>query len=469
MTVPALDTNIGMFAYWKATGVTEVLKADILPLLHSYTEYPEYVDGTIKIFDTGASGSHPNNHSLVWVRIRTDGWILAWLPQTEQVAGKAFRQGSGSAGTLIDISAVGKNIGTVATITDTSLTLTGISGWYPNQLCGQVCVITVSAEGDAKLYLTIKDNTSDTISFGEGGKYGENGVTVADVIIGDDVEIVPSRGNLVWWNHHSDTSGSPPSYATRLGRAIYELWEELKVHQTGISTTAQDLDGTVYEGTFDSGDVNGNAVDTGMIWTPSQWIGYVLHIKDGTCAGYYRVDTNTADTLRCIDEDFTLISSGDKYEILMLDADHTLDYSSVSNPVDYYDFEFGVGATKLYILGYSKFYSSNGARTDDHYFYYNIPSGQTVYSVVASFGGMTGRFSSVFYANASMDYNYSRYIGIGGSTAVYTTDGYMHFDFTGDNQLSVGTRRTLRNYAYTRGGAKNPVTASTSVVIVTSG
>ncbi len=50
MTVPALDTsNIGTLAWLQPA--TSVQLADVLPILHSYEQFPEYVDGTMKIWD----------------------------------------------------------------------------------------------------------------------------------------------------------------------------------------------------------------------------------------------------------------------------------------------------------------------------------------------------------------------------------------------------------------------------------
>jgi hypothetical protein len=42
----------------------------------------------------------------------------------------------------------------------------------------------------------------------------------------------------VWWGHDSDASGNPTSQSTRLGRALYEMWEDLKTNQQGGSGAA---------------------------------------------------------------------------------------------------------------------------------------------------------------------------------------------------------------------------------------
>lgn len=76
MTVPALDTSfIGTFAYIQPA--TEVQIADVLPYLHAYQQYPEYVDGVMRIFDAGGTSGY---YCDCYVRVRTDGWMMAFFP-----------------------------------------------------------------------------------------------------------------------------------------------------------------------------------------------------------------------------------------------------------------------------------------------------------------------------------------------------------------------------------------------------
>jgi len=135
MTVPALDTSkIGVFAYLQPA--TSIQLADALPYFHAYKQYSEYVDGVLRIWDTGSQSPSPNNYCDVYTRIRTDGWMMAFWPR------------------------------------DVSDPPASHNAWT--------------------------------------------------------LENYNGRGDLVWWGHVSSTTGNPPTNATRLGRALYELWEAVK-------------------------------------------------------------------------------------------------------------------------------------------------------------------------------------------------------------------------------------------------
>jgi len=139
MTVPALDTSfIGTFAYIQPA--TSIQLADALPYFHAYQQYPEYVDGVMRIWDTGSESPAPNNYSDVYVRIRTDGWMMAFIPDDAHQ---------------------------------------GLACWSPYDWIL------------SKYYC---------------------------------------RGDLLWWGHHSETGGNPTTNATRLGRALSELWDVLKTN-----------------------------------------------------------------------------------------------------------------------------------------------------------------------------------------------------------------------------------------------
>lgn len=85
MTVPALDTaNIGPICYYRQPGCTKIVLSDILPYLNRVDHYEddgsggaEYVDGQFMVYQTGIDTGTGKN--MVYVRIRADGWILAWL------------------------------------------------------------------------------------------------------------------------------------------------------------------------------------------------------------------------------------------------------------------------------------------------------------------------------------------------------------------------------------------------------
>lgn len=138
MTVPALDTSfIGTFAYIQPA--TSIQLADALPYFLTYVQYPEYVDGVIRIWDTGSeSPPNPNNYCDVYIRIRTDGWMMAFIPDDAHQ---------------------------------------GLACWSPY-----------------------------------------------DWILGN----YENRADLLWWGHTSSSSAVPTTNATRLGRALSELWTHLK-------------------------------------------------------------------------------------------------------------------------------------------------------------------------------------------------------------------------------------------------
>ena len=217
MSVPAIDTSkIGTFSWWKQSGTTEVALADCLGILHSYNQYPEYVDGTIKIFDTGSESAAPNNYNLVNVRIRSDGYILAWFN--------------------IDITASDQtsDSGTGYVLTDSNCQIQNYHDSAPraivaNELAGNMLEFTSGALSGNKY--TIQSNTTSTITLHI--KYGDNLNTNLATVGTDTYKIYSSRGNLVWWGHTSSAGGDPTNQSTRIGRAIYEIWETLKGNQVG--------------------------------------------------------------------------------------------------------------------------------------------------------------------------------------------------------------------------------------------
>ncbi|MFQ6052812.1 MAG: hypothetical protein ACE5OO_01100 [Candidatus Bathyarchaeia archaeon] len=101
--VPPLDTSvIGLFCYLKAAD--SITLKDCLSALQSYTAYGNYIDGTVRVWDsTATGGSSPyrsgdggeggydpdytgctgDTYLDVPVRIRGDGWIMAWLRRTD--------------------------------------------------------------------------------------------------------------------------------------------------------------------------------------------------------------------------------------------------------------------------------------------------------------------------------------------------------------------------------------------------
>ena len=220
MTVPALTTaDIATFAYWRQTSCTYVQLADVLPILHSYRQSGEYVDGTIKIFDTGSESAAPNNYVLVNVRIRADGWIMAWFPRT-------LMTGTADSGS-----------GVVVTDSGMEIQLNGetsAGSVIANELAGYIFKPT-SGPLSGKEYC-IKSNTATTITLH--GVYGDNVLTNVGTLGAATYDIIQSRGNILWWGHTSTATGNPTSQSTRLGRALYEMWETLKTNQQGGSGAA---------------------------------------------------------------------------------------------------------------------------------------------------------------------------------------------------------------------------------------
>ena len=154
MSVPALDTSkIGLFAYIQPANSVQL--ADALPYFHAYRQYTEYVDGVWRVWDTGSQSELPNNYCDVYVRLRTDGWMMAFWPR----------------------------------------------------------------------------NVNDPPASHDDWT----------------LEHYNNRGDLVWWGHNSSTIGNPPTNATRLGRALYELWQVVKANSDNPDYTFDYADVGYYD------------------------------------------------------------------------------------------------------------------------------------------------------------------------------------------------------------------------------
>ncbi|MFQ6053025.1 MAG: hypothetical protein ACE5OO_02180 [Candidatus Bathyarchaeia archaeon] len=83
-SVPPLDTSvIGLFCYYKAAD--SIILENCLPAFHSYTMYCNYIDGTVRVWDSTTVGGRQSSF-YVHVRVRADGWILAWILRTDNRA-----------------------------------------------------------------------------------------------------------------------------------------------------------------------------------------------------------------------------------------------------------------------------------------------------------------------------------------------------------------------------------------------
>lgn len=213
-------TNAGLTAYFRATGCTAVTIGDVLPLLSTVTIYEqEYVIGEMKIWDSGSESSEPNNCAMVRVMVYNDGWIVAWFDEE---------------------TVTQRSVGGATFVGDQILNI-GAGANYDKQNDGMLVEVTASTPADSEcpngtifcirnlIYSTNqlqvhKDRSENVYHFNTGHTY--------------DLTIRQSNGNLVWWGHGVDTSGSsPPNLSNRLYRAIYEMWESLKESSNSTDTT----------------------------------------------------------------------------------------------------------------------------------------------------------------------------------------------------------------------------------------
>lgn len=233
MAVPALTTtNVGIFSWYRQTGTTQVTLADCLSALHTYKQYSQHVDGTIKIFDTGAESAAPNNYNLVNVRIRQDGYILAWFAR--ELTPLANQTIESATTTVITMSSTKCQIQNYHDSSPRNIVI--------NELAGNVLEFTSGTLNGKKI--SIRSNTETTITLHD--KYDDDVDTDVSGEGGETFRIYSSRGNLVWWGHTSSESGVPTDQSTRLGRALYELWETLKGNQIGGSGDPLDYNDVNY-------------------------------------------------------------------------------------------------------------------------------------------------------------------------------------------------------------------------------
>lgn len=85
--VPLDTSNIMLFAYYyEPSGWTLI---NTLPAFESYTNYGNYIDGIVRVWmDQSASNNFVGSECPidVRVRVRADGWILAWLTKSHSYA-----------------------------------------------------------------------------------------------------------------------------------------------------------------------------------------------------------------------------------------------------------------------------------------------------------------------------------------------------------------------------------------------
>ena len=83
---PLSVTNVGLLAYYEHTSWT---LANTTTAFQNYTDHGSYYDGYIRVWQdvTGNDYNGDDVYVDVRVRVRSDGWIMAWLDTTEYTPG----------------------------------------------------------------------------------------------------------------------------------------------------------------------------------------------------------------------------------------------------------------------------------------------------------------------------------------------------------------------------------------------
>ena len=80
-----LDTsNIGLFCYYNQTSGWTL--NDTVPAFTIYTDHGNYIDGEVTVWQdaTGNTYAGSDFNTTVMVRVRADGWIMAWTNKTQE-------------------------------------------------------------------------------------------------------------------------------------------------------------------------------------------------------------------------------------------------------------------------------------------------------------------------------------------------------------------------------------------------
>ena len=202
MTVPALDTdNIGAFAWWRQDGCYSVELSDVLDYVVYYEQQPEYVD-TILFLGV--------NYGPVNVRIRSDGYILAWQSKEWSTGVHTIDSCSPSWDTII---------------TPTSFDIEyyfGSNALESNDELNGAVIEMLSGTHSGKQYL-ISDSTTNTLTVRT-----ITGTSSYDTLSnGDTFVIYSTRAGLIY-----------SSTGTILSHAIKLIWDQLRTNQKGGSGDA---------------------------------------------------------------------------------------------------------------------------------------------------------------------------------------------------------------------------------------
>lgn len=492
--------HAGLTAYFRATSCTDVVIADVLPLLSKVTVYEsEYVIGEMKIWDTGSESIEPNNCAMCKVMVYNDGWIVAWFDKESQ------SQGSGSACSYVDAQTLG-GFGTICE--------------YPDKWNGCLLKVTGSSPTDSECpdgsLFCIRNTDSNLGQIQVHAIYEEDyNILGAHFNSGHyySVEIYQDNGNLVWWGHHSDThSPLPSSMSNRLYRAIYEMWGSLGqssnapdngyiaidaayLDNGGVfsnytshfnnSTTgdvyllpsSEQVNDAFYYGQsarqFGSLNVNvysgvGSAI-TWEYWNGISWA--ALSTTDNT-NGFTVIGTNTITFTPPVDWVKTIVNSSDMFWIRSRCT--AASYSTTPRLtqgwvygvglLDYEDTNLGMysfedtAALYCLICGINEY--TSGSDEDDVYFYNTSLPGKTIYKHSMSLGAYLGDITGdlEFYMNDKsflfLQYGFMR-----------RTNGYIIFNI----KTIAGTaaiQNVFRCYGHT-GGTYDRSYGNMAAVLIT--
>lgn len=202
MTVPALTTdNIGAFAWWRQDGCYSVELSDVLDYVVYYEQQPEYIDTILFL------GVY---YGPVNVRIRSDGYILAW--QSKEWSDQVH---------TINSCSIGLN----TTITPDSLSVDyyyGSNSLESNDELNGAVIEMLSGTNSGNQYLIV-NSTSTTITVRT-----MTGSSSYDTLsVGDTFRIYSSRAGLIY-----SSTGTTLAYAIKL------IWDQLRGNQLGGSGDA---------------------------------------------------------------------------------------------------------------------------------------------------------------------------------------------------------------------------------------
>lgn len=288
MTVPALVTdNIGAFAWWRQDGCYSVELSDVLDYVVYYEQQPEYID-TILFLGV--------NRGPVNIRIRSDGYILAWYS----------KEWSDQVHTINSQSGVGSVI-----ITPDSLSVDYYYGSNDlettNELAGSV-IEMLSGTNSGKQYL-ILSNTATTITVhtcvGATNVYE----TLSN---GDTFRIYSTRGALPY-----------SSTGTSLGYAIKLIWDQLRTNQIGgsgdILSDYTEVNNYDYEYTnATSLHIFGyNGTTSGTSWYVTQPNGNTIYTID---INMYNSYNNSYSAIKLNDNNIIGLLSGQTSNIRKIDS-----------------------------------------------------------------------------------------------------------------------------------------------------